>query len=267
MTDFVLDKFVSSFTMGLSGEILSVPPKVLTVDATAILHVTVAQMKATFRFQTDASNVNDLSSADLKYYVHANEFPTRNPSLAKLDEEPNTAHAIQTIGSSGSNYDTGVMRVEDDYVRYLALKLFNTPYGVDLFSNVDALITDLSNKGEAAWTAIVAIMTAVDATNGTIMTNGTNMAMDASNAKYLTETNKTEHNLTRELMTQMLVSNKSRFADIAAGGDVEQSLPFQANDTISFKLTIKAADGQHHLTGVVDEIPERSYRIKFVIDA
>jgi len=260
MTDFVLTKFISSFTMGVSGEIYSLAAPALDVSATAILHVTLAQMKATFKFQTDASNVDDISASDLKYYVYANQFPTLNPSAAKMDDTLSVG-PILTKGSNNSNYATGVMRAEDDYVRYLALRLFNTAYGVDLFSNVDALISDLSTKGVSAWSDISGIMYAVG-------TSGTNalMATDASGVKYLTETNKTEENLTRELMTQMLVSNKSRFADIATGGDLIQSLPFNANDTISFKLTINAATGQNALTGV-GAIPARSYRIKIVIDA
>ena len=261
MTDFVLTKFESDFIMGVAGDIYSQPVEPLDVDATAVLHVTLQQMKATFKFQTDASNVDDILASDLKYYVYADQFPTLNPSLAKMDDTLSVS-PILTKGSDNVNYATGVMRVEDDYVRYLALKLFNTAYGVDLFSNVDTLISDLSNKGETAWDDIAAIMTAVDATNGNELT-----ATDASGVKYLTETNTTDHNLTRELMKQMLVSNKSRFADIAAGGDLIQSLPFVANDTISFKLTINAATDQHLLTGLVSAIPARSYGIKIVIDA
>ena len=181
MTDFVLTKFISSFTMGVSGEIYSLAAPALDVSATAILHVTVAQMKATFKFQTDASNVNDVSASDLKYYVYASEFPGRNPSEAKMDEEPGTANAILTKGSDNVNYATGVMRVEDDYVRYLALRLFNTAYGVDLFSNVDALISDLSTKGDSAWSDISGIMHAVDVSVGT----NALMATDASGVKYL----------------------------------------------------------------------------------
>lgn len=261
MTDFVLDKFVSSFTMGVSGDIYGLPVAALDVSATAILHVTVAEMKATFKFQTDASNVNDVSASDLKYYVYANQFPTLNPSLAKLDD-PSGSNAIITKGSDNVNYATGVMRVEDDYVRYLALRLFNTAYGVDLFNNVDALISDLSTKGVSVWSDISGIMYEVDATSGTDAL----MATDASGVKYLTETDTSNNNLTRELMKQMLVSNKDRFNNIAAGGDLIQSLPFNANDTISFKLTINAAPGQNALTAV-GAIPARSYGIKIVIDA
>ena len=262
MTDFVLTKFESEFTMGLSGEIYSQAVAPLDVSATAVLHVTLQQMKDTFKFQTDASNVDDISASDLKYYVYKSAFPTLNPSLAKMNDTL-SVNPILTKGSDNVNYATGVMRVEDDYVRYLALRLFNTAYGVDLFSNVDELISDLSDKGETAWDDIVAIMTAVDATDG----SHNSIATDASGVKYMTETNTTHDNLTRELMKQMLVSNKSRFVNIAAGGDLIQSLPFAVNDTISFKLTINAAPSQHLLTGLGSAIPARSYGVKIVIDA
>ena len=259
MTDFVLTKFASSFTMDTSGSIYSLAVTALDVSATAILNVSLASMKATFKFQTDASNVNDVSASDLKYYVYANQFPTLNPCTAKMDDALSVG-PIVTKGSDNANYATGVMRVEDDFVRYIALRLFNTAYGVDLINNVDDLISSLSTSGVSVWSDISGIMYAVDTVSGT----NALMATDASGVKYLTETNQTPDNLTRELMKQMLVSKKSRFSNILAGGDLIQSLPFDVDDTISFKLTINAATGQNALTNV-GIIPARSYGIKIVI--
>jgi hypothetical protein len=69
----------------------------------------------------------------------------------------------------------------------------------------------------------------------------------------------------RTLFQQLTGDDISRFATIQ-GGDGYQSLPFEANDSISFKLTVAPAPGQHNLTSV-EPIASRSYEIKMILVA
>ena len=66
-------------------------------------------------------------------------------------------------------------------------------------------------------------------------------------------------NLCRVLFEQLTKVDIKRFAEIV-DSDEKQSLPFRANDTISFKVIISAADEQEALTGV-EAIEPRSYEI------
>jgi hypothetical protein len=60
-------------------------------DAVAVLYVKTSDMQKVFQFQTDAINVNDLSSQDMKFYVDMSLWPTSqalnplNPANAMMD--------------------------------------------------------------------------------------------------------------------------------------------------------------------------------------
>ena len=72
-----------------------------------------------------------------------------NPVHAMMDDTA-SENPIAT-GDSNGTYVDNRMLVKHDFVRYLALKLFNTYQGVDLFSNENAMKEDLAAKGAAAW--------------------------------------------------------------------------------------------------------------------
>jgi hypothetical protein len=60
-----------------------------------------------------------------------------NPSNAMLDKGDSSS-PILSVGIPSK------MLVKHDFLRYLALKLFNTAQGVDLFNNESALISNLN---------------------------------------------------------------------------------------------------------------------------
>lgn len=253
---FVLSTLESDVTMGTSATVQTSSIPSLTVDATAVFHVSLDDMKAVFKFETDSYDFTDLESTDIKYYVDSGAFPLLNPANAMMD-------AAESLGAiATANIDANKQMVAHDFVRYLAVKLFNTHHGVDLFNNEVNLLKNLreicSDAAEGnTWFDVKAKLAKVGLSGDHADITGTD------GSKYMTNSNSTDENICRVLLEQMTNSAISRFSDIAAS-DAPQSLPFRVDDSISFKLTIHAADGQEELTGVAPLDP-RSYEIKFVI--
>lgn len=260
MVHFVLSNLESSVQMDVSGHVPIESIPVLDVSATAVFEVSLADMQSCFQYQTDSSDITDVNSTDIRYYVNPASWPTLNPANGMMNS-PQSANPI-AVSSSTGDYPSNKMLVAHDFVRYLALKLFNTQYGVDLFNNeVDLLkgirrICDASSAGHT-WYDIVSKINAVG-------TSGTNANIVGTNgSKYMTNADTSTANLGRALLQQLLGSVPERFSNINAT-DSAQPLPFRADDSISFKLTIAPAPGQENLTGVA-AFSSRSYEIRLVM--
>jgi len=258
---FVLNAFESAVQMSVAGNLETQPIPALTTDATAVLQVAVSDMQNVFKFESDSSDITDLDATDIKYYVYADKFPALNPANGMMDA-PDSKSPIATTDSAGP-LASNKMMVAHDFVRYLAVKLFNTHFGVDLFNNEVALLQNLrlicsDDAAGHTWKDIVDKLTSVS-----IGGDNAGLLTDAAGNKYMTNGDKTASNLCRVLMEQMLGADATRFAQIVAS-DGPQSLPFKPNDSISFKVTISPADGQELLTGTA-VIPPRSYEIKLLL--
>jgi hypothetical protein len=261
--NFVLTHFNSGITLTVAGDMTRETTIPIDASACAVLHVTLVSMQNTFKFETDASNVNDISGSDLKFYVHAASFPELQPSNAKLDDAV-SLNPIATSDANGS-YASADMMLKHDYIRYLALHLFNTPNGVDLFNNVDALKSNIelkcgSSTAGNTWYDVSAALFNVDVSGSNVGLVGT------AGSKYMLDdpTDPTNANLCRELLMQMIDSDNTRFSttvDIVG----QQSLPFVSGDSISFLLTVNPTTGQGNLTSVADP-PAYTYEIKIMID-
>jgi hypothetical protein len=275
--NFVLEEFNSEITLDLSGAMTSVLAPTLDVSASAIIYVPQSVLKETFKFQTDAVDLTNDAIDDLKYFVHKDTYLasvdlSRNPADAMLDAS-GVQHLLDdgagntSIGqttSQGTPYALNKMFVCHDFVRYLAKKLFNTHFGVDLFNNEAELLQNIRYKCSSldpsgTLTNIVNVLTAADVSNNELdgSLNGLNYMTDATNDNT---------NLTRVLMQQMkhTQAGRARFATDISGTDLPQGLPFRIGDSISFKLTINPAADQHLLTDVT-AFGGRSYEIKYVL--
>jgi hypothetical protein len=229
-------------------------------DATAVFYVRLSDMTNLFQYQTDAFDVNNIDASDVKYYVFHRTMPTElhiNPSHAMMNKTESTGMlgtGIQEIGADKS-------LVKHDFVRYIALRLFNTHYGVDLFQNEQELHENITYLGETVQRNIDTILSNISTTSAS-----QDMAYDASGNKYLTNDASGNTNLCRELMRQLAAAEPSRFynngADTATYGI--RTMPLRENDSINFKLTITAAEGQNIVTGVT-VIPSRTYLIKMIL--
>lgn len=232
--NFVLTGLNQTFTLGVSGELAAAAAPAIDVSCVANYNVKLSDMLNVFKFQSDSFDVNNVDASDIKYYVYMNAWP------ATLKLNPVHAHTLadHPILTTTGEVVAEKNLVKHDFVRYLAKCLFNTPHGVDLFSNEDALLTDLVQKGAAARLAIDASLNAVNQANAA---NGT------APHKYSTNANDTAANFSRMLMRQMAQRAASRFHGTADISGVH-SIPFVNDDTIDFKVSIAPAANQHTLT-------------------
>jgi len=216
--EFVLAALNTEITSSLAT-ISGVPADMFEYDAIAEHNVSVAAVRDTFQFQSDSDDFTDASAADVKYYVEsAGNYmgltAAWNPvSSAVVAAAGGTWGAAGTTGPSGSALAN--MELDHDYVRNLALRLFGTHFGVDLFTNEEQLITDLDAAGVEYLKA----------------------PMDAAASK--TNADASEANLCRVLMRQMIDMDVQRFRDLQNVG-TKQPLPIVVGDSISFRICIKA---------------------------
>jgi hypothetical protein len=167
-----------------------------------------------------------------------------------------------TPGTGATAFSADKSLVKHDFLRYIALNLFNTIHGVDLFRNEEDIRENLAYYGEVARVGIMSVLDTV----GTMSANSV-MEVDGSGNRYSTNEDTTVTNISRELMRQISVSAPGRLGTIdEAGGDVGviQSIPLSENDTLNFKVVMEASPGQHALTNVA-VIPARTYNIKLIM--
>jgi hypothetical protein len=233
------------------------------IDACAVYELSVGLFKSIFLFQTDSTyNANQ----KIKYYTFAHPEFNALISNSKLDK-PESFGEIAKL-------DTNTMIISCDYIRYLALRLFGTHLGVDLFINEEDMDNDIKTKLNQCMTNNYNIcqgINALDGTDGSLNTDTVETyeydyrisRYTKCYTKYFLDSNTENKNLCRELMLQMLLSNPQRFQNIQNTSG-KQSLPFIAGDSINFKIGINPADDQELMTGV-SVIPKRTYQIKIIL--
>ena len=262
MVNFVLNYLNSTIQLDASATIFSEPAVALDVSGVAIFEISLADMTDMFKYQTDSNDVIDLSATDIKYYVDKDKWPILNPANAMMDHASST-NPIAINGSNGSPLASNKQLVCHDYVRYLALKLFNTHFGVDLFQNELAILKDIRTNCSNASSG----QTWFDVTEKVVDVGlqGSHGDIEGPDdvGKYMTNATTDNSNLCRVLMTQMLAAAPARFDELTDDGN-PKSLPFQEDDSISFKLIIQAHPEQHLATGV-EPIGDRSYEIKLIL--
>jgi hypothetical protein len=252
--NFNLSGLNTTLAMDVSGALTGLAPTAIDVSATAVLYVKTSDMRNVFKFQTDSFDVNNVESADVKYYVH------RNVEAWPANLKINPAHAFVTADHMlSAGVDNVKNLVKHDFVRYLAKSLFNTVHGVDLFSNETELLTNLAEKGAVARAAIEASLDAVCTTSATLSDT------DTSNNKYTTNSLTDNTNLCRQLMLQIANSAAGRFQSIE-NSKFSQSVPLFDGDTFNFKVTISADANQHILTDVA-AFDSRVYGIKLILSS
>ena len=241
-------------------------------DADAVFYVNLSDMRAVFQFRSDTAqdvSLNDAifdASSDIRYYVFRKYWPTAlniNPTHAMLDRYESSGMLTPNTWAGGVAYAADKSLVKHDFIRYIALNLFNTIHGVDLFRNEEDLRENIVYYGEVARVGIMAVLDTV----GTMSANIA-MAVDGSGNRYSTNEDMTVTNISRELMRQIAVSAPGRLGAIDAsgggGGAGIQSIPLSENDTLNFKVVMEASPGQNALTNVA-AIPARTYNIKLIM--
>ena len=245
--EFYLPAFDCNFT-SMQATLPSQDYTVPDVSANIYINITKTHIRSIFQYDTSGvvTHINDVSSDDLRYYVDITNFPPSNSGAVIAD--------VSLVNDS-------TMNLKGDYIRDLAQQLFNTPRGVDLFSNEDALLADFKSKSDIVWTNIRNIVSSVNKTNGSVnVGNGT----DVQSRYYLTNNNTTTTNLTRELLLQMVDVSNTRFQNIQNHYDSVSDLyavPFEVGDKISFILTVNSHSNQKSIVGLSGALIPRKYKI------
>jgi len=131
-------------------------------DSVAIYTVNKTDLEYMFQFETDVSNVynlNDSSNSNINYYV---KLPKNITGQGKSIFNLNPANAILTPSGeynyfprqkpphTRSDYgpisSVGSQLVQDDFIKYLANELFNTPKAVEFFYNTSDMLQDISGQ-------------------------------------------------------------------------------------------------------------------------
>jgi hypothetical protein len=262
--NFILGALSSSVTMDLSGDLSSEVITDLSFDAVSILEISKDTLRDVFKFQTDSYSINNVYTDDVKYYVYNEQFTQLNAANAMMDYSANnysSENPIATMIDATTVIPPNKMLVAHDYVRYLALRLFGSHHGVDLFSNQVELLAELRrlagpDASGSAWDAINVALNAVGVANS-------DLHADADGVFYNDNEDTSAGNICRELMLQIAQYDPSRFAAIVDTNAI-QPVPLVSGDSISFSFGIDAAADQNLLTGVV-AIPKRTYKIKLVL--
>jgi len=255
--EFILTELNQTFNLSTLATLDASSISIETTDATAVFYVRLSDINNVFMYQSDASDVTNVIADDIKYYVFHRKWPTElklNPTHAMLDKSESSG-----MLGVGEGYASEKSLIKHDFIRYIALRLFNTIHGVDLFHNEAELLENSVFLGETVRNNIDTIMAGISTTSS----SGT-MAYDASGNKYLTNDASGNTNLCREMMRHMAAVAPSRFYGNVPNHAGLKNVPFLENDTLQYKLVVQAAATQNLLTGV-SEIPSRSYTIKLVL--
>jgi hypothetical protein len=247
--DFYLGELDVSANSALA-QLAGATTSVFTADATVdVSSVTVSTMRNLFTFGTDSIDIDDIISSDLLYRVNWTDN-SNNPLGIDID-------TLSLVSASAIDSAAANKNMTYDYVRYLALKLFNTANGVDLFSNEASLRSTLKNNFGVALSDRLVYLSGL----------GSQDDDDTSN------------NPSRSVLRQIINTDAGRFQDISgnlyygpgtdANGDAISfySVPFVAGDKVYFKVTVHADPTQHTIVNRSVAVESRSYLVRITLTA
>jgi hypothetical protein len=256
--DMALTAFDSAFVLTQQAILPDVSYALdVSAEITLTQQISAADLSGVFFFKTDEDITSELitDTSNVEYYLDRSQFTGGQATL-------NAMNGIVTTGYYGSNTADHLGK---DFLRDMAHQLFSTHFGVDLFTNEDAVITDISGKSAVVATDIFTKMGNVDKTNTALS------GPDVSYGYYSTDTDSANTNLTREILNQLLTLAPGRFTDkttlrLDAGIPGVYGMPFVTNDTISYKLSVTAHASQN--TTIATGKPgleTRTYKVIFKV--
>ena len=217
----------------LSASLLTQSSSVFSGDATVAVEILLENAMNIFQFQSDSTDIDNVTANDIKYRVVYTGDSSYN-MVFNIDTSSNVI--VNSIHAGAANNNATY-----DYVRYLALKLFNTHLGVDLFSNESDLRQDLMDAFSTSFTSNMTRLHAV-------------------------ETDASGNSPSKTILNEIINNHPERLNDISslAVGNNWFKCPLVVGDILYFCLTVKAAANQNTITNVV-AIPDRVYLIKVTL--
>jgi hypothetical protein len=268
---FIIDNFDTAIQLDVCGNLFK---SIVTMDVSAVcdLYVDTSLVRSAFQFQTDSSHTG--SEGDIKYFIDRDAFwnydPEHSFAINPADAQINTSDTVVKIMDSSSEPEKNM--VCHDFVRFLSKQLFNTPYGVDLFDNEEQLLNSIRNKSTQVWSNIDKALCKYDVKDRQFLTSYVTLddtyydVQENSSGVYGPNDwkyylNDDVENVSKKMLDQIVGQKPARLTTIVNTTDI-QPIPFLAGDTISLKLTISPADGQHLLTDVAP-FGARTFRIRY----
>ena len=268
---FYIQAFDCAFNMDLSGTLLKedVTP-IPDTDAQCVYNVSVNLMRSIFKVWLDDISIDFASdvSSNIRYYVFTDKW---------VNLDLNIANAYVNDGSISANSNKSLNLVKQDYLRYLASKLFGTHLGTDLFSNEQGLLNSVATQSHAAWVSQMNIMNSVAAKavkiaslsdpsySDTLQTDASLNTVDGSGNRYMNNADNKLSNISYHLMKMIADQDIGRMAVDFSNQTMDaqglHSVPFREGDAIYFYSNISPAANQELLTGV-PVIASRKYAMK-----
>ena len=239
-----LDKMVR---IDQQGVISSIPyiPAFDTWDAVAQCNVPLETIRSmfVFVFQTDHVDINDICEDDVRFYIDSANIP--NAAAIGLPTAIVGNGKVSSLNAAGNNLINSDLVVGKDYIRHLANRLFNTPFGVDLFTNEAALVTSVNNALNNVW-----VSCAQDLQNNSITGSSvTNTYLEGSaDHKYQLAGDRSTNNYFNfgcELFKMLVSRAPSRFTDLptlAIAENSVQGLRVDPDARNLYKLPLKVGD-------------------------
>ncbi len=249
--DLVLEAFDSNFVL---TEQAALPDLSYSLDVSADIiltnRISAIDLSGVFFFKTDDLDIPQ------EYFLDRSKF-TIDPMTVF-----NPMNGIVSAGYFGSNTSDNLAK---DFLRDMADQLFNTHFAVDLFTNEDAVVEDISFRSMVVSELILFKLIAMDITNTSLR------GPDVSYGYYTTEDDTDVSNITRELVDQLLTLAPGRFSNSVQNRldpniPKVYGIPLVAGDTISYKLAVSTHPSQTTTIATgKSQIYTRTYRVKFVV--
>ena len=256
--DFVLTEFNTTVTMDISGAFDASYSNIGSYDGIVTVNINRDDWASCFKITGDSADINNVDASDIQYYVYdaSNSGGLKASHYTKasgtgeadlLDGNP----AMEPVTSTP--IDSGATRneLEYDFIRHIALDLFNTANGVDLFINETELRRSIEVACDGGSGFLLDQLSAILA------------ASESSNPMI----NAQSGNLTYTLLRQLLNKQPQRFSNYALSADTPTALPWENGDTIWYLLTLNAATNQHLLVRDTTAVASRTYLVKMVLSA
>lgn len=222
---FLLNDLELAGTLNLDAEVLEGSASTnITGDIVVEHDIALTELQKIFKFQTDSISINDVASTDLLFMQDFNN----NASFFQ---------AIISAETNGANSEPANILIEQEYVQWIAYKVFGTRHATDIISNENNLITEVAGQVSNAFTAFLG-------------------ANDVQQSAPYNETTTTVDKVTQKLMqtimrldARRLNSSNAIAADLPVvmqDSDQFQPVPLAVGDKLVMKFTL--TDNSSHCT-------------------
>lgn len=252
------------FTSTADGLLAATFDSDATIDVTsqypnrAQIRVEEGVFQSLFKYWSDSKDMHDAEADDLLYKIDHNGV-----SGVPLSPDFVVGAIVTDTTMNPDLLTTGYL--PQDFLRYIAMNLFNTTKGVDIFSNERLVLESIDARCK------LALNTKLSSLNGIILDAASYVIADpAAPARGIGASALVHSNPSLLVMKQILKNDPARFTDITTyqvGSSNWFKMPIKVGDTLSFPITIKAPVDQQKLVlpNSSTTILDRTYLIKCVV--